>query len=353
MTGNRYATELIKLLQSKQVSPGQALLGTGLTWERVQSGEQIVRKPHMQTLVRNARQLCPEPDLGLQYGSRLNTNTHGILGFALLSCSNLREVVGVWLKYHSIIHSDLRLDHWEEDGTSVLAATLSAESRSEQVFAKEVLFASVYTTVSFLLNEPPDWAELWFDYPAPDYAQRYAEVFHKLPRFAQAQCQLRAPLALLDKSLPSANPAAARMYQQQCEEMLRTMTQRHGLSRQVQKLLLEHSGEFPRIADVARMLHMSERTLRRKLTSEGTSFQEVFNDVRFKLAAEYLDATSLSVADIADLLGFADPSNFRRAFIQWADVSPAQYRKNNRVPKPSGLEGEVYIPGSIYSTTSS
>lgn len=328
MIGNRYAAELIRLLQSKQITAETALQNTGLDWNRLLNGEQIVRKQHMQTLIANAHRLYAEPDLGLQFGRRLNTNTHGILGFALMSCSTLYELVQVWLKYHSINHSDLRLEYRIEGETAVLEARLANDQASSQIFAKEVLFASVYTTVSFLLNEEPDWAELCFDYPSPSYLNSYIEVFHQAPTFSQSQCQLRAPVELLSKPLPSANPAAARMYQQQCAEMLRTMTQRQGLARQVQKLLLEHHGDFPRIAELAKMLHMSERTLRRKLTAEGTSFQEVFNDVRFKLAGEYLESTNLSVADIADLLGFADPSNFRRAFIQWAEQSPAQYRRS-------------------------
>ncbi|MFK7732690.1 MAG: AraC family transcriptional regulator ligand-binding domain-containing protein [Pseudomonadales bacterium] len=328
MIGNRYAAELIRLLQSKQITAETALQNTGLDWNKLRNGEQIVRKQHMHTLIANAHRLYDEPDLGLQFGRRLNTNTHGILGFALMSCSTLYELVQVWLKYHSINHSELRLEYRIEGETAVLEARLASDQTTSQIFAKEVLFASVYTTLSFLLNEDPDWAELCFDYPSPSYLNRYIEVFHQAPTFSQSQCQLRAPVELLSKPLPSANPAAARMYQQQCAEMLRTLTQRQGLARQVQKLLLEHHGDFPRIADLAAMLHMSERTLRRKLTAEGTSFQEVFNDVRFKLAGEYLESTNLSVADIADLLGFADPSNFRRAFIQWAELSPAQYRRS-------------------------
>lgn len=327
MIGNRYAAELVRLLQTRQVAPQQTLQHTGLEWDQLQSGEQLVRKHHMKILVRNARQMFGTADLGLQYGRRLNTNTHGILGFAAMSCSTVHELIHTWLKYHSINHPDLDLNYRVEDGFAVLEAKLRSQNSSEQIFAKEVLFSSVYTTVGFLLNELPEWTELWFDYPEPQYLDSYSDVFQQSPKFSKSQCQMRIPLELLDKPLPSANPAAARIYQQQCAEMLRTMTQRHGLARQVQKLLLEHSANFPRISEVAGKLHMSERTLRRRLTAEGTSFQEVFNDVRCRLAGEYLDSTLLSVADIADLLGFADPSNFRRAFIQWSGRSPAQHRK--------------------------
>lgn len=329
MLGNRYAIEWIKLIDSKNLPPHQLLANTGLEWAKVQSGEQIVRKAHFRKTLRTALEQINEPDLGLQFGRRLNANTHGILGFALMNCSTLNELVQVWLRYHSINHAELELSYRVDDSVARLISSLNGDA-AEARFHKEVLFASVHTTAGFLLNESRPWADLHFDYPAPAYADRYRELFGNMPLFNQAVCQLRVPVGLLDKPLPRANAEASAMYQNRCAEMLATMTRRDGLAKKVQRLLLEQSGEFPRIAELAESLHISERTLRRKLTAEGTSFQEVFNDVRYRMAREYLEATQLSVADIADLLGFADPSNFRRAFIQWSNQSPAHYRKIRR-----------------------
>lgn len=327
MIGNRYAIELVQLLESKQVPADLVLQDTDLEWGKVQAGSQTVRKHHMQAIIRNSQQLVNEPDLGLQYGKRLNASTHGILGFALMNASSLSEMVQIWLRYHSINHPGLQLGYRVDSGIAVLGADIMNNDNSTHIFAKEVLFASVYSTLSFVLNERPGWTEFWFDYPEPAYADKYAEVFNAMPRFGQSQCQMRAPAQYLDRPLPAGNPASAKAYQQQCAEMLRTMRQRQGVAQKVQKLLLERSASFPKIAEIASLLLMSERTLRRRLDSEGTSFQEVYNDVRHRLATEYLRTTSLGVADISELLGFADPSNFRRAFIQWSGQSPAQFRK--------------------------
>ncbi len=335
MISNRYAAELVRLLQGKQIPPQQVLHNTELEWEKLLSGEQLVRKHHMNILVNNAIRLVSEPDIGLQFGQRLNVSAHGILGFALMNCDTLGELLEVWLKYYKINYADLQLGLRVENGSAILSAAIVSEHPVQHIFAKEALFASIYSTVSFLLNEPLPNVELWLDYRKPVYADTYRSVFSLTPMFSKDQCQLRFPVELLDKKLARGNQAAARIYQQQCAEMLRTMKRRQGIARQVQQILLEKAGQFPRIDSVAKLLHVSERTLRRKLDAEGTSFQEVLNDVRYKIAGDYLELTNIGVADIAELLGFSDPSNFRRAFIQWSTVSPASYRRNMRENRQS------------------
>jgi AraC-like DNA-binding protein len=83
---------------------------------------------------------------------------------------------------------------------------------------------------------------------------------------------------------------------------------------------------------VAAKLSIGTRTLRRRLKALGTSYQKVLDDVKKQLAMEYLQTTTLSVQEISDLLGYSEVTNFRRAFVKWADVSPYQYRKRRQEP---------------------
>jgi AraC-like DNA-binding protein len=71
---------------------------------------------------------------------------------------------------------------------------------------------------------------------------------------------------------------------------------------------------------------MSARTLRRRLREEGVSFREVLADVRKSLALDYLERSTLSVAEIANLLGYEEPANFHRAFRKWTSEGPGRYR---------------------------
>ena len=71
---------------------------------------------------------------------------------------------------------------------------------------------------------------------------------------------------------------------------------------------------------------MGERTLRRKLREEGTSFRELVDQLRMDMAIKYLRDTDLTVEAISESLGFSDAANFRQAFRRWTNAAPQAYR---------------------------
>ena len=74
-------------------------------------------------------------------------------------------------------------------------------------------------------------------------------------------------------------------------------------------------------------MNMSTRTLQRRLQEEGVSFQQLLERTRRELALQYLGQPQLTLFEIACMLGFADPSNFFRAFKRWFGLPPGQYRE--------------------------
>jgi AraC-like DNA-binding protein len=89
--------------------------------------------------------------------------------------------------------------------------------------------------------------------------------------------------------------------------------------------------EFPTGVTVARQLHMSESTLQRRLAREGCRYQQLLDQVRYRLANEYLLSTTLPVAEIACLLGFSDSANFRRSFKRWSNTTPSAMRSGTLI----------------------
>jgi len=124
----------------------------------------------------------------------------------------------------------------------------------------------------------------------------------------------------------SSDPIVNTIFLQQCEEILNGMTSVEITTAMVRQLLVTASGAMPDISAVAEQLHISERTLRRRLKRESTSFRAVLNDVRNTLARRYLTGTGLAATDIATLLGYSDPENFYRAFARWNGMTPTEYR---------------------------
>lgn len=86
------------------------------------------------------------------------------------------------------------------------------------------------------------------------------------------------------------------------------------------------AGQRPELSAVARELRMSTRTLQRRLTSEGVTFQQLVTDARRELAKHYLEHASLELNETAYLLGYEDANSFFRAFQQWEGTSPGAWR---------------------------
>ncbi|KZX60197.1 hypothetical protein A3709_12950 [Halioglobus sp. HI00S01] len=99
------------------------------------------------------------------------------------------------------------------------------------------------------------------------------------------------------------------------------------LTEKIKQRLTEHNSQrLPNASDIAAELNMSPRTLHRKLTQEGTSFQQLKDDFRRELAVHYMNRPELSLDAIAAIMGFPDNSAFYRSFKKWTGTSPGRYR---------------------------
>ena len=80
--------------------------------------------------------------------------------------------------------------------------------------------------------------------------------------------------------------------------------------------------------DISNKLHITSRTLRRRLDEEGVSYSEILNDLRQELAKQYIRDDSMSLTEISYMLGFSQPSSLSRAFRLWTGKSPTEMRQN-------------------------
>lgn len=278
-------------------------------------------------LTYSAQALCGEPALGLVLGQRLNVSAHGILGYAVLSSANLGKAIQFALKYYRVLGLAYELELVLDDGRAELRAVESMPLGAASVFAAEGLMATLYSIACFLVGEPLQDVRVGFAYPPPAHARRYAEVFGVAAEFEQPWHWLSMPSEYLERPMALANPATVQMCEQQCEALLATLDVQEGLLTRVRRLLLARPGDFPDLEQAARELHTSGRSLRRHLSSLGTTYQQVLDDVRKRLALQYLTTTQLPLYEIALLLGFNDSSNFRRAFRKWTGKLPSDYRE--------------------------
>jgi AraC-like DNA-binding protein len=127
----------------------------------------------------------------------------------------------------------------------------------------------------------------------------------------------------LSFSLPPTNPYLANILTAHAEELLQNLESSKSFRGRVESLLIPHlHTRETNIKTAARQLGVSRQTLFRRLKTEGTSFEKVLDELRHKLALQYLNEKKTSVSETAHLLGFFEPAAFSRAFKRWTGSSP-------------------------------
>ena len=204
-----------------------------------------------------------------------------------------------------------------------------AGSRETQVAQANVLLM-MYRFYSWLVGKPLPLLALHLRGPDSGNSSNYQQLFNcpvvfdaDISGFALPRAALTLPVVQTEDSL--------REFLRQTPYMLvrrAAPAQECSLSDQVERILTRYSGgPLPGAQEVAGELKMSARTLHRRLTSEGRSFQQLKDDFRCQIAVHYLRRPELSIDAVAALMGFQDNSAFYRSFRKWTGTSPGQYRE--------------------------
>ena len=324
---------LLALLQAEGVSPEQ--LQDELERRGVLSSEDqrsLYHDAYALGFLQAAVELSGNPCLLIRLGQELGIEVFGSFGFALMSCPSLRQSLELLFRYGHILFRPSWTAH-EQDGGLLLRANLLTEDAAHQQLVAELSFSNLVTVERILHGtavESADGVEMHFSYPKPSNYACYQAAFKAPMKFDCEYSQLVLPAQVIDTPVKTANRSAHVVFHQQCEEMLRGLNSAESTTAQVRNLLIQSAGDFPDIVQVAELMHISERTLRRRLEAESTSFRSTFEEIRDLLAREYLSDTELTVADIAHLLGYSETVNFRRAFLRWNGITPSEYRSLGR-----------------------
>lgn len=161
----------------------------------------------------------------------------------------------------------------------------------------------------------------------PDNLQPYEDWFGAR---LQAGDKTRITFSAADARRPflTENPAMLNFFEPHLKRRLYDLDAKASMFERVKSVLLEIlPGGQSAMDEVAARLAVSTRTLQRRLSSEGTSYQQVLKQVREELALYYLKNSSLAAGEISFLLGFHDTNSFIRAFSRWTGKTPGQFRE--------------------------
>ncbi len=289
----------------------------------------LLKTEELFALWRAIGEVSPNPAIGLQLGAEDKTERFHPMGLAALSCENFGSAVDQMARYKQLTCPEEILQEKDDEEWRIQFRWLLANEVEPSVLI-ECAFAWVLSIarhgtgthispirLEFIQPRAHVKAiERHFGCPVLSGSSHNAIVFHAadaLRPFVTRNAELLAMLAPhFEEELRQENG------EEKFVERVRVAIQ--------QKL----TGQRPTIDDIADALHISSRTLQRRLQEEGSSFQKVLDTARHQLARHYLNNSVLELNEAAYLLGYEDGNSFVRAFRGWEGVPPARWREQQR-----------------------
>lgn len=282
--------------------------------------------PSVHEVLETAVTMSGDPAIAIRIGEDIDLAAYGTYGFAIMSSADMGAALDLFLRYgQSFILSSSwhRSDY--EDGL-ILRMEQNSGTQYQQMLLTELCFSHLHGNSQLLIAKPAEGVRVHLNYPRPKHFEVYEESWAHSIEFDQEHSQIFLPNDWLRQRVRTGDPTTNVLFSQQCEALVSGMTEVDETAAIVRRLLIHSAGNFLSISEAAKQLHVTERTLRRRLAAEGTDFRTIFDDIKNTLARNYLRKTSLSVVEIADLLNYAEATNFHRAFQRWNSTTPADYR---------------------------
>ena len=334
-------SHIVELLEQKGITKNDWLNGlskSGLSKSGLnksgldKSGIDIENTPFLTAV--QADQVCSvairlygEDDLGIKVGSRLKMVSLGMFGYALMTSSTVEDILKLLLRYNRAVLPSMDIE------VERIGDHIQLKSKGDHLppdlskFYTDTLYSGLFENLKVLAPHCLSSAQLHLRYKEPTDSSLHASVFGDQITFSAADCAVVFEQSALRETIKSSDPIAQDIFRRQCDRILANDTHAGLVSEQVTRELLSFHSHFPTCAVVAQRLSISESTLQRRLAKEGTKFQQLLDQIRFRLALEYLQTTDLPISEIAALLDFDNPANFRKAFKRWSSTTPSQIRE--------------------------
>lgn len=265
--------------------------------------------------------------LGLRAGNSMRADDYGAFGLAWKTAANLRGSFNRAERYWRVMTSVAIYSIEASDNGAYAHLHREGERNLGLRLSNEATVASMYTISREVATQPIKLQGVFFKHAAPEIVSDH-EAFFGCPVHFDTD---RDALLIAEESMQAPNKLGdagiAQFFDSHLDAELSQFDDDHALDKQVKQQITRALSEgIPNISDIASELAMSGRTLQRKLSEQGHSYQSLVDEARRELAEQLLKNSQHSLANIAFFTGFSEQSSFNRAFKRWAGQTPRSYR---------------------------
>lgn len=307
-------------------SVSSLLRNTKIDASKLDDPNYLIEQRQYETVVANLLKITGDRGIGLDMGFRVDPDKFGVLLRAVLSAPTLHEGIQCWARYSSRLIGNLtRLTILKSAEDNSWSSTIHALPQNPDLHA--FLIEEVLGLTARLSPEMATLVmrEVRLPYPAPAHARRYRQLFSCPIRFNADSASAIIESPSLEVPLRGANGELYALCEMRCKQIMRALAGEDSLVPPLRARMLNKPDEIPSIRRVAEEFGLNERTLRRRLSAENTSYHLIASEVRYSLAKEYLASGMMSQDELAATLGYQDTNALRRAFKTWSGHTLGEY----------------------------
>ncbi|MDJ0951626.1 MAG: AraC family transcriptional regulator [Alphaproteobacteria bacterium] len=326
-----WVVQIARMLEARGHPSDPVLRKLGLDPKRLQQAEAEIDFAQEVDMFEAAAIHLGDPCFGLHFGASADPLDAGLIGYVAASAATLGDAFRMIEKYIGVSSEGVREKLEIQDQLAVLSEEIVDPSARQYQQTVEFSLALITNFSRFVAQNrlTPEWTE--FRHARRDHVDEFERFFGAPVHFGRRRNAIALNRSLLELPCHSADERLLGILKGYCEQILKQRRQELDLRRQVEHLVarLLPTGSV-RIMSIAKELGMSERTLARRLQALETSFGQIVDEVRRKLAFRYLEDSNARTSQIAYMLGYSEPSAFNHAFRRWTGVTPTQYKRGRR-----------------------
>lgn len=333
MSGTAISTSvriLWRMLEHRGIDPMPLFKEVGIDSEQLNNPQIRYQADKMRLAWTRAAELTDDPAFGLSIAEVWQPTDFHALGYAFMASMTLRKALDRLVRFNAVVDSVVSFSVVERGDQVLLSYSAEHSEVDEPAILEDARWAVVLGMCRQAYGADLDPLDITFLHPEPStHLGEFFGQFRCPMRFGEPVATMTFPVGVLDNPLPASNRELACAHDRILTDIIGKLKRDDIVSR-VKSAIFENLPEG-HLTDktVAEVLHMSPRTLQRKLAAEDTSFRNLVEEIRRELAEAYLADDKFSIIEISYLLGFSDKSSFYRAFKRWTSSTPQEFRSTD------------------------
>ncbi|MCZ2722236.1 AraC family transcriptional regulator ligand-binding domain-containing protein [Marinomonas sp. 15G1-11] len=334
---------LLKALEDQGVDSGALLSSLEISKEDIEFGSSFPAHKYG-LLYQHIMFLVQDESFGMLSGGKIPNGTFRMMCLCIIHARSLAHSLYRCSDFYEICRGPIIKPVLIKKGRYAMVTFAPLDSASEEDVEALMNTESqdrLRTTlsmwhhfISWLIGRRLSLKAAYFTCERPDDLDYYKTLFQSEVKFNQHANALVFPSSYLDLPVVQTEESLRGFLKTAPYQLLVMVDNDNSLKSQVMSMLgKDFSRDVLSADEVASALNMSVSTLRRRLNEEKTSYQQIKDECRKEAAITYMNAPQLSISDIAQLMGFDEPSAFFRSFKKWTGVTPGEYRKNEEYLK--------------------